>query len=104
MTQAQMAVCEALDWRVNECEDEIELEKYSPAGEDFIFSIADVDDVPRAVYEYADDFDVNEHIEMWILARRNGVSGVPTASELVEDARAIKAMLRELADALTDCD
>ena len=104
MTREQLRVCEALDWRVNECEDEIELEKYSPAGEDFLFSITDVDDVSRAVCEYANDFDVNEHIEMWILARRNGVSGVPMATELVEDARAIKAMLRELADALTDCD
>ena len=73
MTQEQQRVCEALDWRVIASEDEIELEKYSPAGEDFIFSITDMDDIPHAVWEYADDFDVDEHIEMWILARRSGI-------------------------------
>lgn len=103
MTQEQQRVCEALDWRVIASEDEIELEKYSPAGEDFIFSITDMDDIPHAVWEYADDFDVDEHIEMWILARRSGTSGIPPTTELVKDARTIKTMLRELADALSDC-
>lgn len=103
MTQEQQRVFEALDWRVIAFEDEIEFEKYSPAGEDFIFSITDTDDIPHAVWEYADDFDVDEHIEMWILARRSGTSGIPSTTELVEDARAIKEMLRDLADALMDC-
>lgn len=42
----------------------------------------------------------DEHIEMWILARRSGTSGVPSAKELVEDAQAIDDMLRELSCAL----
>lgn len=37
---------------------------------------------------------------MWILARRSGTSGVPSAKELVEDAQAIDDMLRELSCAL----
>lgn len=39
MTEQHIAVCEALDWRVHDDpeEDYVELEKYSPAGEDFIF-------------------------------------------------------------------
>ena len=41
---------------------------------------------------------------MWILARHSGVSGIPTASELVKDADAIREMLLELADALRDCE
>lgn len=38
MTEQHIAVCEALDWRVHDDpeEDYVELEKYSPAGEDFI--------------------------------------------------------------------
>lgn len=101
---AWIEACENLDWRVRVSEDEIELEKYSPAGEDIIFSITDLNNIPGAVREYANDFDVDEHIEMWILARRSGVSGIPTAAELVEDARAIKNTLMELADALNDLD
>lgn len=103
MTEAQRDICERLDWRVLESEDEIELEKWSPAGEDFIVSITDLENIPNAVWEYANDFDPEEHIEMWILARRSGVRGVPAASELVEDAGAIRDMLLELADALRDC-
>ena len=48
-------------------------------------------------------FDVDEHVEMWIEARRNGVRGVPSSiRELVEDAEDIDKMLEELADALAE--
>lgn len=92
---------DALDWGYTYSENgEIELEKYSPAGEDFIFSI-DGQDIPQEVREYADGFDVDEHVELWMAGR--GKRGVPeTARELVEDAEAIKTMLEELADALEE--
>ena len=43
---AWIEACEKLDWRVSVSEDEIELEKHSPAGEDFIFSITDLSNIP----------------------------------------------------------
>lgn len=101
MTEQHIAVCEALDWRVHDDpeEDYVELEKYSPAGEDFIFGVQKGNFV-KNVREYADGFDVDEHVELWIEGR--GKNGVPaTARELVEDAEAIKDMLNELAVALT---
>ena len=52
------------------------------------------------VKAYAASFDQEEHIEMWVLARRSGTRGVPHIKELVEDAQAIDDMLRELACAL----
>lgn len=52
------------------------------------------------VKEYAANFDIDEHIELWIEAKRNGVKGVPSARELVYDAEAICKMLQELAAAL----
>lgn len=53
------------------------------------------------VEEYAQDFDVDEHVEMWIDARKRGVSGVPsTIRELLEDAEAIQKMLNDLVEAL----
>lgn len=90
-------VCERLDWAVREYDDgTIELGKQSPAGEDFSFTV-DVENFVDNVKEYAASFDIDEHIEMWIEARKNGVGGVPSTRELVKDAEDIDKMLRELA-------
>lgn len=109
---------EKLDWnytRVNEPEgtyggwkrserNYIELEKYSPEGEDFIAVIdfdADnqVETFIADLKEYAEDFDIDEHVEIWIPIRGEG--GCPESiSDLVEDAKAIKEMLTELHEEL----
>ena len=89
------------DWSVHVEGDCIEFEKYSPAGEDFIFTIVgnDEDEVVEKVREYAYDFDPDEHTEMWVESR--GKHGVPDSIRtLVDDADAIKEMLFELADEL----
>lgn len=91
--------CEELDWVVHEYDDgSVELERYSPAGEDYIFSVRPSDSTfVEEVAAYAANFDPDEHIEMWIEAKHNGVAGVPNARELVHDAEAIDEMLQELA-------
>lgn len=100
MNEKCREICEALDWTVTCCGDgTIELQKYSPAGEDFLFYV-DAENFVNEVKEYAASFDVNEHIAMWIEARRNGISGTPSTRELVCDAEAISDMLEELAMAL----
>lgn len=93
-----------LEWSVHIDGDYWEFEKYSPAGEDFIFSVTveDVKNVWREVRQYANDFDTEEHIEMWVEAKKNLVSGIPSIRRLVEDADAIDEMLDELADALRE--
>lgn len=92
-------VCERLEWSVYECGDgSIELEKYSPAGEDFSICVG-AENFVGNVKEYAASFDQEEHIEMWVLARHT-VSGVPSIKELVKDAEDIDKMLKELAEAL----
>ena len=97
-------ICEKLDWSIYEAGNgDIELRKPSPAGEDFSFIVDDEGFVDN-VKAYAASFDKDEHIEMWILARRSGTSGVPSAKELVEDAQAIDDMLRELACALFEAE
>lgn len=98
-----LEILEAHGWAVSSYTDDgrVELEKYSPAGEDFIMCV-EVNNFPDAVMEYYEDFDVDEHIEMWVEARRNGTSGVPTTRRLVEDAEAIDEMLKELAYALAE--
>ena len=100
MNETYREICEKLDWRVTDTGDgHIELEKYSPAGEDFLITVGEEGFVDN-VKAYAASFDQEEHIEMWIEARRNKVSGVPSIKELVEDAQAIDDMLRELSSAL----
>ena len=77
----------------------VELEKYSPLGEDFLMYV-EVVNFPDSVREYANDFDPDEHASMWINARGT-VNGVPeSVKDLIEDAYAIKQMIYELADAL----
>lgn len=100
MNEIYRDICEKLDWRVTDTGDgNIELEKYSPAGEDFCITVGEEGFVDN-VKAYAASFDQEEHIEMWIEARKNKVRGVPSIKELVEDAQAIDDMLRELSSAL----
>ena len=83
MTEQHIAVCEALDWRVHDDpeEDYVELEKYSPAGEDFIFGVQKGNFV-KNVREYADDFDADEHVELWIEGAGRTASRPRPASSL----------------------
>ena len=100
MNEIYREVCENLNWSVTVCEDgTVELETTSPAGEDLIVTV-EAENFVDNVKAYAASFDKDERIEMWILARRSGTSGVPSAKELVEDAQAIDDMLRELSCAL----
>ena len=106
-------VAEGLDWNVDLCFGKnsdgssqrwAEFEKYSPAGEDFVFTVNydDVADFVRQVRETYDDFDPDLHVEDLIIAKRNGFSGVPSVAVLVMDSEKIDAMLLELADALEE--
>lgn len=101
MNQKYLDKLEQLEWVVNESESWIELEKYSPAGEDFIFSVS-ADNFVDDIKEYAANFDPDEHIEMWVMAKYNGGKDIPSIRELVEDADAIDEMLQELAIAMCE--
>lgn len=98
-------VLEERDWIVCGYTDDgrVELEKYSPAGEDFLMCV-ETENFPEAVMKFWEDFDPDEHAEELIVAKRNGFQGVPRASTLVEDAEAIDTMIRELADALAEAE
>lgn len=100
MKETYGEILERLGWSYTDDGDgNIELEKYSPAGEDFIITVG-AENFVENVKEYAAHFDQEEHIEMWVEARRNKVAGVPSIKELVKDAEDIDAMLKELAEAL----
>lgn len=93
-------IAERLGWRVSEYDDgTMDLSKYSPAGEDFSFTV-NAKESEKEIYEFYNSFDVDEHVEMWIEARKSGTPGVPSTRELVEDAEDIYKMLKELASAV----
>lgn len=98
-----LEILEKQDWSVSSYTDDgrVELEKYTPAGEDFSMCV-NVKNFPEAVMEYYESFYVDDHIEMWVEARKNGVSGVPPTRTLVADAEAIDDMLEHLAYALVN--
>lgn len=94
-------IIENLDWTIYEDEEDIEFEKYSPLGEDFIFSIKNNNNIVEQIIDYANNFDEYEHAKMYIDIR--GQSGVPNSiKDLIEDAQEIKNMLLELANALKE--
>lgn len=85
---------------------DIELETYSPEGEDVIVSLifdGTYEGFITAFVEYANWFDAEEHAEMWIESR--GKNGVPESiKDLLEDAEWQKNMLLEVAEALNNFD
>lgn len=99
-----IAVAELHGWVVNHFDEDkiIEFYQYSPAGEDYGFAVSynTVLDIPGNVRCFAENFDVDGHIKMWIEAEANGVSGVPSVRILCDDAEAIADMQDDLAEAL----
>ena len=91
-------------WDREVTEKYVEFRQGSPAGEDFDITVVydRLAEVPEKVYEFYQDFDVDEHVYMWLEAKQNGVGGVPSARVLVEDAEAIEQMLLDLSEALRD--
>lgn len=103
LEQKHIDVLENLDWSISGYTEDgrVEIEKYSPAGEDFVICVG-IEEFPKEVFKYAESFDVDEHIAMWIEAKRNGTGGVPSTRELAHDAEEIEKMLQQLSDALNN--
>lgn len=99
-------VAENLGWCVyRDTEDSQywELEKSSPAGEDFCFSVY-AETLPKLKAElqsYYEDFDREDHVFGLLEAKRNGFRGVPDLDTLVQDSHDIEDMLEELAIEVT---
>lgn len=78
---------------------DIDLETYSPEGENVIVSLiydGTEEDFINEFRNYAEYFDAEEHAEMWIAGR--GTNGVPNSIRtLLEDADWIKSTLQKVA-------
>ena len=96
---------EGLDWSYNLYKEDdnctfVEMEKYSPLGEDFFMDIYfeegnPIDTFMDGLYEYYLNFDPEDHAAMWI--KNRGKNGTPNSiRDLIDDAYAIKDMIQEL--------
>lgn len=101
-------ICENLGWRVIYCDkNHAKLEKYSPAGEDFIITV-NKDKFVENLKKEAENFDTDEHVEELIRYKientDEGLAGIPNLRVLFEDADAIQDMLDELVEELSRAD
>lgn len=112
LTEREQEILEKEGWRLNEinetkgnCYVEVEIENWSPAGEDLpetIF-IEEGETFAHAVRKWANSFDIDDHVELWAECR--GTRGVPSSiRELLDDAEAIQEMFNDLAEALEDAE
>ena len=69
LRQEYLDILEKREWSVSGYTDDgrVELEWWSPAGEDFLVCV-NVENFPDEILNYSDDFDPDEHIEMWVVA------------------------------------
>ncbi len=92
---------EELDWSCTDTGRDVELENWSPAGEDLII-YAEKSDLVGSLFDNYQCFDKGEHIKTLLDAKANGFSGVPDVDVLVEDADDILQMYKELADKVAE--
>ena len=94
-------ICEALGWQVHEHYTAFSLFKESPCGEPIRLSMLNNQNLAEKVREAANTFDIEENAEKWVIERyENDNRHVPSLNVLLEDAKAIKEMLKKLACAL----
>lgn len=102
-----------IDWKpevyYNNNSYQVELENYSPAGENLIMDLNLEGDTIEEIFdsfrenlkEYRDNYDVDEHVDLWAGSR--GKNGVPSSYIiLVHDAEAIGDMLDDFVDKIDD--
>ena len=104
-------IAENLGWSISNLEEcgfyvpdgemEFEFSKYSPAGEDFSFSVGGdcAEGIIDQIMSYAYEFDTEEHVKRLV-----GTRGAPNIKTLVKDADDIHDMLNELVEAFNKID
>lgn len=95
MEKKYIDVFERHEWRVTELEGWVEIETWSPAGENLVFYI-NGKNIPAEIRELYEGFDPDDHAGELYEAGKNGLSGVPSLSVLVKDAAEIEEMLENL--------
>ncbi len=89
---------EKLGYIVERDGEQVFLKNYSPAGEELCITI-NLDGNYSLTYQLFalyDDFDIEDHVYDLLEAKKNGLSGVPSVKELIDDAVRIHEMYNVL--------
>lgn len=93
---------ETLDWNVTIYEDDncIYLQRFSPAGQDFEFSIDidnNIDTFVNNIYNYYDNFDVSYETYLWLDDSGHGKNGAPyDMKDIYNDMEECKNLIFDL--------
>lgn len=97
-------IAEALDWSIEVDGNEVELIKYSPAGQDFHVSLTadNMEELTEKLEEMYNDFDCSEEAYIWLDNTGHGANGAPyDMKDVYEDMEAHEKMIEELIIALS---
>lgn len=113
LSDAVVACAEANGWHVEaginykKQTTEFEFGKYSPAGQDFSFSVemrcANINSLIKEIEDYYEGFDVDSETYLWLDNDGHGKRGAPYRMRAVlEDMEATEKMIEELLDAIKE--
>ena len=97
MTKNIKKILEKNGFNVNVIDGGFEISQYTDAGEDWCMTFNKLEDI----VDYAENFDPEEEFTMWIKAKQNGFSGVPSVPELWKDQLWKQELLNKVADEIT---
>lgn len=96
-----ISIAEENDWDVRKYSDEIEIQKYSPEGQDFFVTLPKTNkpqELISALEDYIDGYDPWDEAQLWIRDGK-GQNGAPEDPEdVLADMKACKSMMKELLD------
>lgn len=97
-----MEIIEKAGYVMTEDDLDYNFQFYSPAGQDFYFSISkinaiDLDTLGAEIYDYYNCFDVSEAAYMWLDSTGHGKNGAPyDMKDVYEDMEACESKIYEL--------
>ena len=94
-------ICEELEWEVKEYEQGVEFIQYLVAsGEKFYITLAcnpnNTETILKSLEAYYEAFDVEEYVTNKLIAKKSGISGIPSLDILIDDAYGIIKLVKRL--------
>ncbi len=91
---------EDLGWRVNS---DTCIEIWTDtAGRDVVIECNNPGELKETISNYRNGYDIDEEVEMFLEAKRNGLKGVPDVRTLVKDCEEVEELYDKLWDAVRD--
>ena len=90
-------IAERLGWNVTIDGHHIDLQRYSPEGQDCNFSIRSDGNLVEEAYRLYENYDPSEETMMWVDESGHGKNGAPYhLKDILADMEAVEEMLRTL--------